>query len=96
LFIECDIEIPEDKHDYLNAFPPMPSKGASTRKKFGFGTMDGAELEILVGAKVYAEILTGNSHRFENGLMAIETSLGWTVFGQEKEKPRLVTPTREP
>ena len=46
------------------------------------GDGPGAEIEILVGAKEYAEMLTGQNHKLDNGLVTVETSVGWTVFGR--------------
>jgi len=44
----------------------------------------GSDIEVLVGANTYAEILTGKIQRLDNSFLAIETSLGWTIFGREK------------
>ena len=49
------------------------------------GQGSGPEIEILVGAKEYADLLTGNSFLLKTGLVAIETRLGWTMFGKEQE-----------
>jgi hypothetical protein len=50
------------------------------------GNGTGAEIEVLVGAEDYAYIQTGQSHKLNEKLMTVETSLGWAVFGRGNEK----------
>ncbi|GFX43538.1 uncharacterized protein TNCV_509871 [Trichonephila clavipes] len=40
------------------------------------------EINLLIGADVLGKLLTGNSVELESGLTAVETKLGWTVFGK--------------
>ncbi|GFT53823.1 DUF1758 domain-containing protein [Trichonephila clavipes] len=40
------------------------------------------EINLLIGADVLGKLLTGNSVELESGLTAVETELGWTVFGK--------------
>ncbi|UYV74700.1 hypothetical protein LAZ67_12000613 [Cordylochernes scorpioides] len=40
------------------------------------------EIELLLGADVYAKLLTGNKIELESGPVALETKLGWTVSGK--------------
>ncbi|GFV88022.1 uncharacterized protein TNCV_3241721 [Trichonephila clavipes] len=40
------------------------------------------EVNLLIGADVLGKLLTGNSVELESGLTAVETKLGWTVFGK--------------
>ncbi|GFT93757.1 integrase catalytic domain-containing protein [Trichonephila clavipes] len=40
------------------------------------------EINLLIGADVLGKLLTGNSVELESGLAALETKLGWTVFGK--------------
>lgn len=43
---------------------------------------DGAEVEVLIGADYYAKLMTGRRCCLKNGLVAMETQLGWTVSGK--------------
>jgi len=43
---------------------------------------DGAEIEVLIGADYYAKLLTGRRWCLKNGLVDVETQLGWTVSGK--------------
>jgi hypothetical protein len=45
---------------------------------------DPMEIEVLIGADLLGDILTGKLFRLENGLTAIETCLGWTLMGPLK------------
>ncbi|UYV75257.1 hypothetical protein LAZ67_12003119, partial [Cordylochernes scorpioides] len=40
------------------------------------------EIELLLGADVYAKLLTGKKIELESGPVALETKLGWTVSGK--------------
>ncbi|XP_055950873.1 uncharacterized protein LOC129984959 [Argiope bruennichi] len=40
------------------------------------------KIEILIGADVAGALLTGKVHKLENGLVAVESLLGWTVMGR--------------
>ncbi|GFV68045.1 DUF1758 domain-containing protein [Trichonephila clavipes] len=40
------------------------------------------EINLLIGADVLGKLLTGNSVELESGLTAVESKLGWTVFGK--------------
>ncbi|GFU94534.1 uncharacterized protein TNCV_2645201 [Trichonephila clavipes] len=40
------------------------------------------EINLLIGADVLGKLLTGNSVELESGVTAVETKLGWTVFGK--------------
>ncbi|XP_043463557.1 uncharacterized protein LOC122499334 [Leptopilina heterotoma] len=39
-------------------------------------------IDLLIGADVMGKLLTGRKYDVENGLMALETRLGWTVMGK--------------
>ncbi|GFU53926.1 DUF1758 domain-containing protein [Trichonephila clavipes] len=39
------------------------------------------EINLLIGADVLGKLLTENSVELKSGLTAVETKLGWTVFG---------------
>ena len=41
--------------------------------------------EVLIGSDYYADLVTGRKHCLQNGLVALETSLGWTLTGKLKE-----------
>ncbi|UYV73036.1 K02A2.6-like [Cordylochernes scorpioides] len=43
------------------------------------------EIELLLGADVYAKLLTGKKIELESGTVALETKLGWTVSGKVLE-----------
>ncbi|UYV76664.1 hypothetical protein LAZ67_14001636 [Cordylochernes scorpioides] len=43
------------------------------------------EIELLLGADVYAKLLTGKKIELESGPVALETKLGWTVGGKVLE-----------
>ncbi|UYV82773.1 hypothetical protein LAZ67_22000808 [Cordylochernes scorpioides] len=43
------------------------------------------EIELLLGADVYAKLLTGKKIELESGPVALETKLGWTVSGKVLE-----------
>ncbi|GFS80201.1 DUF1758 domain-containing protein [Trichonephila clavipes] len=45
---------------------------------------EGAEIDLLIGADVMGRLLTGNVVTLHSGLTAVETKLGWTVFGKQK------------
>ena len=45
------------------------------------------EIEILIGSNYYASLLTGRKYKLSNGLVALETCLGWTLSGE------LINPT---
>ncbi|GFW39283.1 uncharacterized protein TNCV_1832691 [Trichonephila clavipes] len=49
-------------------------------KKLGY--LQETEINLLIGADVLGKLLTGNSVELESGLTAVETKLGWTVFGK--------------
>ncbi|GFT79215.1 DUF1758 domain-containing protein [Nephila pilipes] len=54
------------------------------RKKIVFADFFREETDIylLIGADVLGKLLTGNTVVLECGLTAVETKLGWTVFGK--------------
>ncbi|XP_073986124.1 uncharacterized protein [Rhodnius prolixus] len=41
------------------------------------------EIKLLLGADTLPQILTGKIEEIENGLLAVETRLGWTVLGKQ-------------
>ncbi|UYV65698.1 hypothetical protein LAZ67_3005173, partial [Cordylochernes scorpioides] len=43
------------------------------------------EIELLLGADVYANLLTGKKIELESGPVTLETKLGWTVSGKALE-----------
>lgn len=43
---------------------------------------DGGRIDILVGANIAGKLLTSKKYELENGLVALETLLGWTVMGK--------------
>ena len=43
---------------------------------------NGNEIEVLIGANYFASWLTGRKKSLSNGLIALETSLGWTLSGE--------------
>ncbi|UYV65706.1 hypothetical protein LAZ67_3005187 [Cordylochernes scorpioides] len=43
------------------------------------------EFELLLGADIYAKLLTGKKIELESGTVALETKLGWTVSGKALE-----------
>ncbi|GFS70224.1 integrase catalytic domain-containing protein [Trichonephila clavipes] len=45
---------------------------------------EGAEIDLLIGADVMGRLLTGNVVTLHSGLTAVESKLGWTVFGKQK------------
>ncbi|GFT16664.1 integrase catalytic domain-containing protein [Trichonephila clavipes] len=45
---------------------------------------EGAEIDLLIGADVMGRLLTGNVVTLHSGLTAVESELGWTVFGKQK------------
>ncbi|GFU70697.1 uncharacterized protein TNCV_4657571 [Trichonephila clavipes] len=45
---------------------------------------EGAEIDLLIGADVMGRLLTGNVVTLHFGLTAVESKLGWTVFGKQK------------
>ncbi|GFW59825.1 DUF1758 domain-containing protein [Trichonephila clavipes] len=45
---------------------------------------EGAEIYLLIGADVMGRLLTGNVVTLHSGLTAVESKLGWTVFGKQK------------
>ncbi|GBM78864.1 hypothetical protein AVEN_157822-1 [Araneus ventricosus] len=54
------------------------------RKKTDFtdSIRDETEINLLIGADVIEKLLTGNTVELESGLTAVETKMGWTVFGK--------------
>lgn len=40
------------------------------------------EIELLLGADIFGQLLTGKKHCLGDGLVAVETYLGWTIVGQ--------------
>ena len=46
------------------------------------------EVDILIGADVAGKLLTGGIKQLDNGLVAIETRLGWTVSGKHPNATR--------
>ncbi|XP_051159157.1 uncharacterized protein LOC127280294 [Leptopilina boulardi] len=46
------------------------------------GSSDRGCIDILVGADIAGKLLTGKRYELENGLVALETLLGWTVMGK--------------
>ncbi|GFS55684.1 DUF1758 domain-containing protein [Trichonephila clavipes] len=45
---------------------------------------EGVEIDLLIGADVTGRLLTGNVITLHSGLTAVESKLGWTVFGKKK------------
>jgi len=43
---------------------------------------DEGEIEVLIGSDYYPQWITGRKHFLQNGLVALETSFGWTVSGK--------------
>ena len=43
---------------------------------------DGTEVEVLIGADHYAQLMTGRRCCLKNGLVAMESQVGWTVSGK--------------
>ncbi|GFX28708.1 integrase catalytic domain-containing protein [Trichonephila clavipes] len=41
------------------------------------------EINLSIGADVLGKLLTGNSVELKSGVTAVETKLGWTVFGKD-------------
>ncbi|GFT43813.1 uncharacterized protein TNCV_2547701 [Trichonephila clavipes] len=57
--------------------------GSETKpKKHDIFPVEETEINLLIGADVLGKLLTGNSVELESGLTAVETKLGWTVFGK--------------
>ncbi|GBN87618.1 hypothetical protein AVEN_84680-1 [Araneus ventricosus] len=54
------------------------------RKKIDFtdSSRNETEIELLIGADILGKLLAGNIVELESGLTAVETKLGWTVFGK--------------
>ncbi|GFT10459.1 DUF5641 domain-containing protein [Nephila pilipes] len=54
------------------------------RKKIVFADFfrEETDINLLIGADVLGKLLTGNTVVLECGLTAVETKLGWTVFGK--------------
>lgn len=46
------------------------------------------EINLLIGADVIGKLLTGNSIELQSGVTAVETKLGWTVFGKRNSSER--------
>ncbi|GFX89637.1 DUF1758 domain-containing protein [Trichonephila clavipes] len=44
---------------------------------------EGAEIDLLIGADVMGRLLTGNVATLHSGLTAVESKLGWKVFGKQ-------------
>ncbi|GBM81922.1 hypothetical protein AVEN_71179-1 [Araneus ventricosus] len=64
------------------------------RKKIDFtdSFRNETEINLLIGADVLGKLLTGNTVELESGLTAVETKLGWTVFGKSSyEKDNILT-----
>ncbi|GBN01199.1 hypothetical protein AVEN_82041-1 [Araneus ventricosus] len=64
------------------------------RKKIDFtdSFRNETEINLLIGADVLGKLLTGNTVELESGLTAVETKLGWTVFGKGSyEKDNILT-----
>ncbi|GBM66774.1 hypothetical protein AVEN_74319-1 [Araneus ventricosus] len=64
------------------------------RKKIDFtdSFRNETEINLLIGANVLGKLSTGNTVELEYGLTAIETKLGWTVFGKGScEKDNILT-----
>ncbi|GFW58939.1 uncharacterized protein TNCV_4735931 [Trichonephila clavipes] len=57
--------------------------GSETKpKKHDIFPVEETEINLLIGADVLGKLLTWNSVELESGLTAVETKLGWTVFGK--------------
>ncbi|GBN98446.1 hypothetical protein AVEN_253816-1 [Araneus ventricosus] len=65
------------------------------RKKIHFtdSFRNETEINLLIGADVLGKLLTGNIDELESGLTAVETKLGWTVFGKDSYKKDNILPT---
>ncbi|GFW50051.1 DUF1758 domain-containing protein [Trichonephila clavipes] len=50
---------------------------------------EGAEIDLLIGADVMGRLLTGNVLTLHSGLTAVESKLGWTVFGKRNFVERI-------
>jgi hypothetical protein len=49
------------------------------------------EIQLLLGADVIGDILTGRIIKLRSGLTAIETVLGWTIMGKLKDTTSVIT-----
>ncbi|GFU76802.1 uncharacterized protein TNCV_4519591 [Trichonephila clavipes] len=54
----------------------------SLEQLMNFLRQEETEINLLIGADVLGKLLTGNSVELKSGLTAVETKLGWTVFGK--------------
>ncbi|GFX52788.1 uncharacterized protein TNCV_3719781 [Trichonephila clavipes] len=45
---------------------------------------EGAEIDLLIGVDVMGRLLTENVVTLHSGLTAVESKLGWTVFGKQE------------
>nr|XP_042902851.1 uncharacterized protein LOC107439364 [Parasteatoda tepidariorum] len=52
-----------------------------------------SKIDLLIGSDVIGKLLTGNSVELQSGLTAIETKLGWTVFGKRNSGERNILKT---
>jgi len=75
-------------HEQICGRVPKMQKGpwvAELREKRIFvsdiGQIEG-EIELLIGSDYYAQWMTGNKLILKNGLVALETQFGWTLYGK--------------
>ncbi|GBM52642.1 hypothetical protein AVEN_43855-1 [Araneus ventricosus] len=86
----------ETKPTYHEVFPVENKQilNELKRKKIDFtdSFRNETEINLLIGADVLGKLLTGNTVELESGLTAVETKLGWTVFGKGSyEKDNILT-----
>ncbi|KAF8791296.1 N-acyl-phosphatidylethanolamine-hydrolyzing like protein [Argiope bruennichi] len=71
----------------LTSLQPGPFIEEMKQKGITVSDVGGKDLkiEILIGADVAGALLTVKVHKLENGLVAVESLLGWTVMGEIPE-----------
>ena len=77
-------------HNHICGKIPRMARGPwmtelKEKKIFVSDLGDDSEIEVLIGSDYYADLVTGRKHCLQNGLVALETSLGWTLSGKLKE-----------
>ncbi|UYV79227.1 hypothetical protein LAZ67_17001648 [Cordylochernes scorpioides] len=84
----CNFEV-QDYSTICSAMPSaQPTEWMTELRSKGIDLdvyRSNTEIELLLGADVYAKLLTGKKIELESGPVALETKLGWTVSGKVLE-----------
>lgn len=87
----CDFEVLEQDKICADipSVPTGPWIGQLKAKSITLSDVNNqSEIEVLVGSDIAAKLWTGDNFDLNNGLVAMETKLGWTLSGKVPGAPK--------